>query len=67
MTATTQINVHAETVTIATQTLGDPEFKILRIKVKTREGVTDIDVFLPDGYMPEISADLIEAAEGVAA
>ena len=68
MSATTQISVHAETVSIATQVItGAHIFKMLRIKIKTRDGFTDIDVFLPDGYMPTISADLIESAEGVAA
>lgn len=71
MSATTQISVHAETVSIATPTIpGTPDFKMLRMNVQTRDGSTAFDVFLPDGYLPELLRqlrDLIESNKGVAA
>jgi hypothetical protein len=67
----TDITIHAETVSISLEQIKGnavcPDFNVLRIKVQTREGSTSVTVPLPDGYLPTISSNLIEAAEGVAA
>lgn len=57
----TSLKVHAEKVSIFTTTINGEHgnFKMLNIKVTALDGSQiGVDVFLRDGYMPLISADL---------
>jgi len=57
----TSLKIHAEKVAIFTTTINGEhgQFKMLNIKVTALDGATvGVDLFLRDGYMPIISADL---------